>query len=246
MSHTALKPIAARLRSATGLPGQALADQLGVPVHTVRCDTTRSRTGHVSAVVQAAIDTLGLPGVDAMGARRRLQALAAFGWSMTDAGDMTARPWRNLVRVRNAERLIIEPDLDADIRGLYRKTWNQFGGSQKAELHAHKMHWPVPLWWDEEDTPGHWIDNPCAFPAPGYSYDLPLPSKRMAGPKCVRAERQVEEAREILRTEGGTTEQIAARLGITANGLLKACERAGISVHDLAGAGAAGAAGVAA
>lgn len=96
--------------------------------------------------------------VDATGTRRRIQALAAIGWSLAEqsrrlgmhvsaAHSMTTRAW---VTVATA----------AKVAALYDELSMIPGSNNRARADAQRKGWVSPLAWDEED-----LDDPAAKPA---------------------------------------------------------------------------------
>ena len=98
--------------------------------------------------------------IDATGTRRRLQALAARGWSSDDLGarlgvtGAAVRQWTYRTRVQR--------DTAVKVADLYDELWDQPGCRTKTAARAAKRGWAVPLAWDDDE-----IDDPAALPRHG-------------------------------------------------------------------------------
>jgi hypothetical protein len=104
---------------------------------------------------------------DAIGSRRRLQALAAFGWP---AGELARRlriPVQAVVAI-TCSNAAVPADRAAAIRALYDALWDVPGGNRHVARRARRRGWPPPLGWDDDPDDGHGIDDPGAVPAPGW------------------------------------------------------------------------------
>jgi hypothetical protein len=155
--------------------------------------------------------------VDATGARRRLQALAAAGYSPSVLARRLGLPPTQMTRVMSQRRMTARKV--RAIRALYDELWDvppdqstkyARAGVTKALRKARACGWPPPLAWDDDQ-----IDNPDAGPAEGWQR-----------PKRLRGEDLVEEAGELIRWEG-SRELAAMRLGIRRNTLDRAIARSG-------------------
>jgi hypothetical protein len=97
--------------------------------------------------------------VDATGTHRRIQALAAIGWS-TPALEQYAgvgyRKFHELLRKRRTHR-----NTAALVRRMYDELWNTPApkgiGATRALTAARKNGWPKPAAWDDDE-----IDDPTA------------------------------------------------------------------------------------
>lgn len=154
--------------------------------------------------------------VDATGTRRRLQALAAVGWSpaRVSAELGFSRTWaQKLTTVGRVHR--VNAALVADV---YERLWNAAppqgtAGERLSMLRAlsaaRKAGWPPPLAWDDNS-----IDDPAAGPA----VVVRRPRRRAPGEVAAEVEH--------LRGFGLTDEVIAARLGVKLASLHTALRRA--------------------
>jgi len=96
--------------------------------------------------------------VSARGVRRRLQALAAIGWTMPALANQLGRTPANLRRVLASDR--VTERTDRQIRALYDRLWNRQpdrstrrrrAASERARDHARANGWVAPLAWDDID-----------------------------------------------------------------------------------------------
>lgn len=96
--------------------------------------------------------------IDATGARRRLQALAAIGWdSSTVAHRLGQKHGTTVVHVRNGRQPRLRRSTADAIAALYEELWDQPGPSARARTDAAQRRWAPPMAWDDET-----IDDPAA------------------------------------------------------------------------------------
>lgn len=150
---------------------------------------------------------------DGTGARRRLQALTARGFTGTFLAARLGMEQTNLSKLLRADGKLEAVTVRA-VFALYDELWNADpavhgiarGASTYARTVARKYGWLVPMAWGEE------IDDPMFVPDVGD--DMPQP--------LVIA----ENVEFIRRTTEATDEQIAERLGISRDVLQKNLARA--------------------
>lgn len=156
---------------AWGLPVQSVSQAAGLPRATLKpIMAGRYRRTHTEiAEAVLAVDHRPHPAqmsVLAIGARRRVQALAARGWPMRcvaerlgmDTADLCA-----MIKQRAIKRARWE-----QIAAVYEELWLAPGPSEITARRAAKAGWPPPAAWDDE-----LIDHPQARPA-GYATVHPL------------------------------------------------------------------------
>lgn len=97
--------------------------------------------------------------LDCTGAVRRLRALAAIGWTITDLANEIGIDRANLAKYMDGTyrrmaryRLLI-------IRDMYERFWDQPKDNKRALNYARKQGWHPPLAWDDDE-----IDSPSATP----------------------------------------------------------------------------------
>ncbi len=96
--------------------------------------------------------------VDATGTRRRLQALAAVGWSLAEQSRRLG--WHESTAHRVASRQWVWVETAEKVRGLYDELAMTPGTNRRARNDAARKGWPPPLAWSDEE-----IDDPDATPA---------------------------------------------------------------------------------
>lgn len=97
--------------------------------------------------------------VPAVGARRRLRALVAAGWTMSYlAGELgvTSSNFTPLIHSRGSVRVFRH----RQVVDLFDRLQLTPGPSDRARSYALKRRWPLPMQWDEEA-----LDNPAATAA---------------------------------------------------------------------------------
>jgi len=104
--------------------------------------------------------------IDGLGARRRLQALTALGWTAPDLAARSSLSVDTLCACTRGETVTART-VEA-VRDLYEQMWDQHPPestcgermkAQRARAKARRNGWARPLEWDED------IDNPDAAPA---------------------------------------------------------------------------------
>jgi hypothetical protein len=151
------------------------------------------------------------------GARRRLQALVATGWSQARLARELGLTEANFGAVMRRDQ--VTAGTARAVGELYDRLWNQPPpehdqrtriAASRARRYAAGRGWAPPLAWDDD-----LIDDPSAAPADGWQ----RPARR-------RSADLAEEAEELFRREGYTRENAAARLGVSVSGLDMALRRA--------------------
>lgn len=146
--------------------------------------------------------------VDAVGARRRVQALMRNGWSVRRlASTYGLDPQRLYWLMGHAEttwRTAVQ------VAEIYRRIGDRPGGGKRVQRYAESMGWPLPIAWDE-DT----IDDPTA-----------LPAQVMRTRTSNRIDDVVEDVEWIV-AHGGTMAQACGRLEYKQASLERVLERAG-------------------
>ncbi len=162
----------ARLRAA-GMSTAEIERVTGVPQATFRniesgrvTDVQRPTAQAILAAKPVPVAQQRVGFVDGTGTRRRLQALAAIGWT---GPALAAKLGRSRTRVRAILRGDgeVSAALRARVMALYDDLWDQpQTGTQslRAALAAQRHGWAPPLAWDDGHGP-HGIDNPAAKPA---------------------------------------------------------------------------------
>jgi hypothetical protein len=220
--------------SAAGIGWKRAAELAGVPTGSIskllfgapggRPPSRRIRpeTERKILAVTAAEESLS-PGalVDATGARRRLQALVALGYSQAVLAGRLGQLRANFTGTMTRERLTA--GTVRVVRQLYDELWDKQPdesthrtriSASRARNYAQARGWPVPLAWDEPE-----IDDPAAGPAEGW---------RRSERTTIPAEELVEDA-EFVRQAGDhrSLNARAMRLGISRDRLEHAYMRAG-------------------
>lgn len=146
--------------------------------------------------------------VDACGTVRRLRALVAIGWTQSELCRRLEMLPGNGCRIFRGEQTHVTAATAARAKQIYDELAMSTGPSDRARTHAKTRKWAPPLAWDDDD-----IDNPQARPDLGERKTVPW-------------EEKYREMREVL---GLTQEQIAARLGIERESLLRQLDRHGVA-----------------
>lgn len=132
------------------------ADTVSKAVRQPRPTMQRATAGRILAVTRAQA-IVGRRTVPALGARRRIHALQAIGWSLRELDARTTVQTRKVAIPGMYERIGI--DMHAEIVRLYDELWDTPGPSTRARARALARGYAPPMAWDD-DT----IDDPTARP----------------------------------------------------------------------------------
>ena len=189
------------LLRASGMSFRTIALACGWSSRNALADAlTRSRVrpstlARVLAVT-ALTDQRGDRYVDATGSRRRLQALAALGWSGQDmAGYLGRCDKQHVLNIMAGRNATVRGYMADDIRRMYDDLWDRQGSSERTRRWAAARGFCVPMAWDDDS-----IDNPAAVPH---------------GQERVRRLGLRADDVEELLAMGETREAIAMRFGVT-------------------------------
>lgn len=162
-----------RIAAVSGVPHGALAKLVYGDRTRGLAPSKRVRPATAAAIlaVTPALEHLGeRVVVDSTGTRRRVQALIALGWSMSELARRLDRLPTNFARVVHAPTC--SASTARKVRALYAELWmtpppetthrQRIAASRARNLAAQKR-WPPPLWWDDED-----LDNPAYTAASAY------------------------------------------------------------------------------
>ncbi|WP_448812079.1 hypothetical protein [Agromyces bauzanensis] len=153
------------------------------------------------------------------GARRRIQALGAMGWSITLLAWALKVPEHSLEAVLSAPLISIRKD-DA-IREVFRQLWDKPAPERTAEeqllkicalARAEAEGWLSPLAWDDIDND----DRPAETPRPDPNLiDDVAVHLAITGDRIKLNRLELDRAIKLLRDEGCSSTEIAARLRIS-------------------------------
>uniref|UniRef100_UPI003F491853 hypothetical protein n=1 Tax=Pseudonocardia sp. CA-138482 TaxID=3240023 RepID=UPI003F491853 len=165
--------------------------------------------------------------IDGTGSARRLQALAAIGWPVVALAErLGAHPVH--VRYIRCARTPVRVRTHEAILALYRELSEKPGPHSRSARHAARRGWAPPIAWDD-DT----IDDPAAAPQ-HQAPDSGLPSEHedvdvawlLTGHSKINLDASTlvdrgrraslnRQATKILRGQGLSVRQVAARLKVT-------------------------------
>lgn len=89
---------------------------------------------------------------DAVGTRRRLQALHAIGWSWRSLGSRVGMRPLSLSDLA-AGRTVPRVSTEEKVRAVFEEISGTPGGDTRAASYARRRGWPPPLAWDDIDDP---------------------------------------------------------------------------------------------
>lgn len=235
-----------------GWTPSAIATAADVPLRAIGAALDKRRlTGkpskwshwHAERILSINADSTPTRGyVHVIGARRRLQALGAIGYSIAQVAERMAElpestlvpPLSTLHAIRNGQTTgRVQPGIDRVIRAVYRElehTPAPDGRSSRIAIHyATQRGWITPAWWDEET-----IDDARAD-----ATVLAVDVDEVAVLRCASGSRhgldlniaEREEAVRLVHAEGLSDRQIAARTRITDRTVFRIRHRLGLPAN---------------
>lgn len=102
----------------------------------------------------------GLCRMPAVGARRRIESLYAFGYTMNSLSQMSGVCKASISKIVRGDQDWISLENDRRIREVYRKLEMTPGTDNRARIDGARRGYVVPMLWDEEA-----IDDPKAKPS---------------------------------------------------------------------------------
>ena len=206
-----------RLRDA-GLSAEAIAELSGLPRPTIGpliWATSRHR-GHILGTTEDAVLAIRIDYrrinptriVSAVGAVRRLQALAVMGWPVPLLAAKAGVTVTAVSRWRRSSRLAAATVVQ--VMDWYDELAMMYGPSTITRTRALRAGWAPPLAWDDDS-----IDDPAARPDTG------------AAGSSVASLAQVVE----MLGDGDTIETVARRLDVTEEAIVTACRRNGTTAQ---------------
>ena len=212
-----------RSLQAQGLGWQRIAELAGVAPPTVssmlygragRPPTGKIRTATADALLAFRPSLDDLPAtvpVDAAGTRRRMQALAAAGWSAGRLAGLLGVERAHAGRIIRGDNPRVSAATARQVRGLYDELWDrpppegtrwEKTAANRTRNHARMQGWPLPAGWDDDE-----IDDPAAVPARGWRRSERHPVASPVGAAIREAREQAAMSRP----------QLAAVVGVTAS-----------------------------
>lgn len=193
----------AAMASATGLPKRYF-DSL---TKVLRDTGHRQRVGPRIAerIVNHGAPTEGRVG--AVGTTRRMQALAAMGWTLADLTGRTGLPYSTLESLRVPHVRQTSPAAAAAVARAYDDLCMTPGPSTRARSMAVRKEWAPPLAWED-------IDDPA---------ELPVVGKRPVGGQGL----SIDDLEHLLFWQAWTWPGITSRLGVTKSAIEHLCRRHG-------------------
>lgn len=160
----------------------------------------------------------------ALGARRRLQALAAIGWTVEELGARSGVKFTTLAAIQRGSTQQITAARNATVTALWGDLSATRGPSKEAARRAVTKGWHPPAAWDDIDDPHETPERACSDPdctktaiARGLCHaHYEAASGRRRGK---RTWIDGEDLRDFARW-GMTTQQAADRLGVQRDSIL--------------------------
>lgn len=219
-----------RMRSIAAVTG--LNRTLVSHIHTGRSRKVTAVTAQAILSVTSKPDSFGT--VDAVGARRRLQALAIAGWGIPDLADR-CRVGREGLRQIRAGKARIEVRTHRAIAELYDQLWDrkplaETGDQRRASSRVHSLAvragWVGALAWDDDE-----IDDPKSRPRSGKAKTNRVIVDEVAVERLKRGERvpvnKIEQRTAIAELAAARvpTAEIADRLAMSLSSAIRTRNR---------------------
>lgn len=142
----------------SGVTVSAIADALGFrasnSVHTMlrRPRIRKSTFDRVMSMPRPDASKTDSRVVSAVGTRRRLQALSAHGWSLTEIAQRTGVNVGTLCEIRNGTSDTVRQSTMRKVADVYDELALSFGPCTRAKTKAARNHWAPPMAWDDIDN----------------------------------------------------------------------------------------------
>ena len=201
--------IAALLAAGSTLGG--IGDQSGVSRSLIR---RVEQGGRVTRATHAAIMAVAAPArVSALGARRRLQALACAGWSVGAITEHVgcSRDWLSRVRAGSPGAARCTAGFAEAVATTFSALVMTPGPSRRTAAHARREGWAPALAWDDidhDEAPSPW-------------------ARRSKNPRLLADPMAVEDVVHFAAL-GLSDPEIAVRVGLSARTVLRIRQREGI------------------
>ncbi|WVX89124.1 helix-turn-helix DNA binding domain protein [Gordonia phage Hibiscus] len=145
--------------------------------------------------------------VDALGTRRRLQALIAYGYSQRDISRRLGYATDNLSSIVNGDLTSVKPSTRERVARLFSQLQMTPGPCSRSRNRGRENRWPLPLDWDEDH-----IDDPMRE------------AQRSQSRKVVRDPERIEWRKQQVATltkAGQSATEIAALLRCTSRTVVR-------------------------
>lgn len=206
------REIARRARLARSVVNRLAGVDRSKPAARVRPET-------LAAILAVTVDDLAPAAVvDALGTRRRLQALIAIGWTQTELADRTGLLLSTVNALVNERWANVQHGTHIRVGRVFDELSGTPGRSARARTMAARRGWTAPLTWDD-DT----IDDPAATPDGA----APAHAKRTR-------DEVLEDFHDTWDEHLGDVQVAAFRLGVTPTALertLQLARRAGSDIR---------------
>ncbi|MBI1379445.1 MAG: hypothetical protein GC157_18500 [Frankiales bacterium] len=153
--------------------------------------------------------------ISAVGSRRRLQALAAIGWTLPALAARTTETFPQLRAIREARHPTVRSGTAIEISRLYDALAMTPGPSALARTIAKQNNWAPPLAWDDDD-----LDTRDAQP-------------HLATSTPITRDEMLLEFEHTRDQHGGRITLAATRLGADPLNLARRIQRAKAAGHDI-------------
>lgn len=203
---------------AAGYEPAWIASACGIPVRCIQDIATRRRRGQTlrlgrrrtAAILAADITTGAAARGPATGSTRRVQALAALGWTIAHIADAAGVSPMTVSYLQRDRHRLIGWRHARSIAAAYTRLCMTPGPSQVTRDRAAAAGWAPPLAWDD-------IDDPAS---------TPWRDERDPHERHYDAQRRVDlDDLDLLASDGHTVATAAARLGVDADTIRQACRR---------------------
>lgn len=200
-----------------GMSYSQIATAAGVAERTVRGVRKRSTLRGMTAAAILAVQPQPRPAradlVPNIGTMRRVQALVALGWSLTELGARSGMPVQQVWDLAHGRK----PQIKATTRGRIDDLFEQLsatpGTSRRARACAAKRGWLPPLAWDDIDA----LDcraEPVESEAEGDVVDEVAVERALAGHRIELTDAELVAVLQVGVARGEPLSKLSNRLGV--------------------------------
>ena len=148
--------------------------------------------------------------VSAIGSRRRVQALAAMGWSLTEQAHRSGMCLQQVWQLAQTPKGVVTVSTDRKFRDLFEQLSATPGPSKRSRTAAAKNGWVPPLAWNDIDDPDE-VPDVCGDPDPDYADPVAV-SRALDGDRVSLTGPERAEALRLGVARGESLSAVAATL----------------------------------
>ncbi len=201
---------------AAGANVAGIAEASGLPVRTLFGIRNRKWVqGETAAALLAVRKAPALPPTGfrpAAGACRRVRALLALGWPLTEQGRRIGMFVQQLSQIANGKVATVSVGTYEAVAGLFEQLSSVPGPSVRAKNQASRVGWLPPLAWDDIDNPD---EEPAVAECADDTVDEVAVERVLAGERIHLNDAELVAAVQIGQARGLSLSSLADLLGVS-------------------------------